>query len=319
MEQIGRDARRCAQRKSRPLWIGMCRPERKDVLQGFKTLRVEEKINQADVGNAVVVVCPGLEGVVRYHDLFEGISGMAKRKCFLFPLFGGRNGIGGLNVYLLWTTIDNKVDFVLPRLMDAFFALIEHHHADIDRVSATDKFTVDDIFHQMCRLGLAKVDTRIPKPRVCGVVFDGIVEVMPPLDVVSGSFKDQESFFEAIKIFDNGRPCRPCVDSFTLRRLSTLWIIPKTLKHAIASNQSDKHTFIFSAKSINMKTGFNPLSPRRISRRAASYRVAGESPHGLRSARTGRIRTLYELSTTRKRLAPSIRLRNQPKGKREKR
>ena len=69
MEQIGRDARRCAQRKSRPLWIGMCRPERKDVLQGFKTLRVEEKINQADVGNAVVVVCPGLEGVVRYHHL----------------------------------------------------------------------------------------------------------------------------------------------------------------------------------------------------------------------------------------------------------
>ena len=257
----------------------------------FQRVRVEEEINQADVGKAVVIVCPGLEGVVRYHDLFEGISGMAKRKCFLFPLFGCRNGIGGLNVYLLWTTIDNKVDFVLPRLMDAVFALIKHHHAGIDRVSAPDKFTVDDIFHQMCRLGLAKVDTRISKPRVCGVVFDGIVEIMPPLDIISRGFEEQERIFEAGKIFDNGRPCRPCVDSFTLRRLSTLWIIPKTLKHAIASNQSDKHTFIFSAKSINMKTGFNPPLPRRISRGVALYRVVGESPHGLRSARTGRIRT----------------------------
>ena len=47
-------------------------------LQRFQRVGVEEKVNQADVGNAVVVVCSVLEWIVRYHDLFEGITGMAK-------------------------------------------------------------------------------------------------------------------------------------------------------------------------------------------------------------------------------------------------
>ena len=63
-------------------------------LQRFERMGVEEKIDKTDVGDSVVVVCLGLERVVRYHHLPEGIAGVAKREGFLFPLFGGGDGIG---------------------------------------------------------------------------------------------------------------------------------------------------------------------------------------------------------------------------------
>ena len=78
---------------------------------------VEEKIDKADVRDAVVVVCSGLEGVVRYHHLPEGIAGVPKREGFLLPLLCGGDGIGGLDVHLPRPAIDDEVDFVLPYRM----------------------------------------------------------------------------------------------------------------------------------------------------------------------------------------------------------
>ena len=62
----------------------------RDGLQRFERVGVEEKVDKSDVRDAAVVVCSGLAGGVRYHHLPEEIAGMAKRKCFLFSLFGGR-------------------------------------------------------------------------------------------------------------------------------------------------------------------------------------------------------------------------------------
>ena len=181
-------------------------------LQRFERMRVEEKIDKTDVRNAAVIVGSGLERVVGYHHLFEGIAGVAKREGLLFPLLGGGDGVCGLNVYLPRTAIDDEVDFALSCLMDAISALVEHDHADIYGVSAPDKFTVYDIFHQMCRLGLAKVDAGIPESCIRSVVLDWIVEITTPLYVISRGFQKQKRIFEAGKIFDNGRPCRFCVD-----------------------------------------------------------------------------------------------------------
>ena len=50
---------------------------------------VEEKIDKADVRDAVVVVCSGLEGVVRYHHFSEGVAGVSKREGLLLPFLGG--------------------------------------------------------------------------------------------------------------------------------------------------------------------------------------------------------------------------------------
>ena len=136
---------------------------------------------------------------------------MSKREGLLLPFLGGGEGICRLDVHLLRSAIDDEVDFVLPCLMNASSAFIDHDHADIYGVSAPNKFTVNDIFHQVRWFGLAKVDAGIPKPCVRGVVLDGIVKITPPLNVISRGFEEQKRIFEAGKIFDNGWPCRFCV------------------------------------------------------------------------------------------------------------
>ena len=107
--------------------------------------------------------------------------------------------------------IDHKVDFVLLCLVRAVLSTLNHHHAYIDRVSASDQLTVDDVFHQVCRFCLAEIDARISEAWICGIVFDWIVEIMPSFDVISRGFVKQKCVFEISKIFDNGRPCRFCV------------------------------------------------------------------------------------------------------------
>ena len=86
---------------------------------------------------------------------------MPKRECLLFPLFCGWNGICRLDVHLLWSAIDHKVDFVLPCLVRAVLSARKHYHAYIDRVSTSDQLTVDDVFHQVCRFRLAEIDACI--------------------------------------------------------------------------------------------------------------------------------------------------------------
>ena len=85
--------------------------------ESFQRSGVEEKVDKADVGNSAVVVRSGLERVVRYHHLPEGIAGVPKRKGFLLPLFGGGDGVCGLDVHLPRPAIDDEVDFVLPYRM----------------------------------------------------------------------------------------------------------------------------------------------------------------------------------------------------------
>ena len=161
-------------------------------LQRVESVRVEKKIDKADIGNAAIVVCPGLERIVCYHDLLEGITGMPKREGLLFALFGGGEGIRRLDVDLPGTSIDDEVYLILSRLMDAVLAVIENHHADVHRISTPDEFAVDDIFHQMGRFCLPEVDPGISETGVGRVVLDRIIEIASSFDIVSRGFKNQD-------------------------------------------------------------------------------------------------------------------------------
>lgn len=173
-------------------------------LQRVESVRVEKKIDKADIGNAAIVVCPGLERIVCYHDLLEGITGMPKREGLLFALFGGGEGIRRLDVDLPGTSIDDEVYLILSRLMDAVLAVIENHHADVHRISTPDEFAVDDIFHQMGRFCLPEVDPGISETGVGRVVLDRIIEIVSSFDIVSRGFKNQECVLEAVEVFDYG-------------------------------------------------------------------------------------------------------------------
>ena len=169
-------------------------------LQRVESVRVEKKIDKADIGNAAIVVCPGLERIVCYHDLLEGITGMPKREGLLFALFGGGEGIRRLDVDLPGTSIDDEVYLILSRLMDAVLAVIENHHADVHRISTPDEFAVDDIFHQMGRFCLPEVDPGISETGVGRVVLDRIIEIASSFDIVSRGFKNQECVLEAVEV-----------------------------------------------------------------------------------------------------------------------
>ena len=115
---------------------------------------------------------------------------MSKRECLLLTLFGGGNGVCRLNVYLLWSAIDHKVNLVLSYRVLASGIVVALYNADINGISTSDKFVVDGIFHKMCELWLTEVDSCISKTGIGGVVFNWIVEVTASLDIKSLSFAD---------------------------------------------------------------------------------------------------------------------------------
>ena len=65
---------------------------------------------------------------------------MAKRECLLLTLFGDGNGACRLNVYLLWSAIDNKVDSVLSYRVLASGIVVALYNADINGISTSNKF-----------------------------------------------------------------------------------------------------------------------------------------------------------------------------------
>ena len=173
-------------------------------LQRFERMGVEEKINKTDVRDAAVVVGSGLERVVGYHHLFEGIAGVPKREGFLRPLLCGGDGIGGLDVHLPRPAIDYKVDFVLLYRVLPGRIVVALHNADINGISTPDEFVVDGVFHEVREFRLAEVDARVPESGIGGVVFYRVVEVAAPLYVKSLSLADQKGVGKMVKVLDDG-------------------------------------------------------------------------------------------------------------------
>ena len=169
------------------------------LLQRFERVGVEEKINKTDVRDAAVVVGSGLERVVGYHHLFEGIAGVAKRECLLFPLLGGGDGVCGLNVCLPRTAIDDEIDFVLSYRVLPGGVVVALHNSDINGISTPDEFVVDGVFHEVREFRLSEVDARVPESGIGGVVFHRVVEVAAPLDVKSLSLADQKGVGKVVR------------------------------------------------------------------------------------------------------------------------
>lgn len=178
------------------------------LLQRFQRLGVEEEIDKADIGDAVVVIRPGLEGVVRYHHLPEGIAGVPQREGFLLPLLGGGDGIGGLDVHLSRPAIDDKVYFVLPYRVLSGGVVMALHNADINGISTPDEFVVDGVFHEMREFRLSEVDARVPETGIGGVVFHRVVKVPASLDVKPLRLADKKGVGKVVEVLDDGVSAR---------------------------------------------------------------------------------------------------------------
>ena len=177
-------------------------------LQRFERVGVEEKINKTDVRDAAVVVGSGLERVVGYHHLFEGIASVAKREGLLFPLLGGGDGVCGLDVHLPRTAIDDEIDFVLSYRVLPGGVVVALHNADINGISTPDEFVVDGVFHEVREFRLAEVDARVPESGIGGVVFHRVVEVAAPLDVKALCLADKKGIGKVVKVLDDGVSAR---------------------------------------------------------------------------------------------------------------
>ena len=178
------------------------------VLQRFERVGIEEKVNKTDVGDAAVVVGSGLERVVGYHHLFEGIAGVAKREGLLFPLLGGGDGVCGLDIYLPRTAIDDEIDFVLSYRVLPGGVVVALHNADVNGISTPDEFVVDGVFHEVREFRLAEVDARVPEAGIGGVVFHRVVEVAAPLDVKALCLADKKGVGKVVKVLDDGVSAR---------------------------------------------------------------------------------------------------------------
>ena len=117
---------------------------------------------------------------------------MPKREGFLLPLLGGGNGICGLDVHLLRTAIDDKVDFVLLYFVLPGGIVVALDNTDINGISTPDEFVVDGVFHEVREFRLAEVEARVPESGIGGVVFYRVVEVAAPLDVKAFRLSDQK-------------------------------------------------------------------------------------------------------------------------------
>ena len=177
-------------------------------LQRFERAGVEEKIDKADVRDAAGVVRLGLERVVRYHHLSEGIAGVPKREGFLLPLFCGGDGICGLDVHLPRPAIDDEVDFILPYRVLPCGVVVVLHNADVNGISTSDEFVVDGVFHEVREFRLAEVEARVPESGIGGVVFYRVVEVAAPLDVKAFRLSDQKGVGKVVKVLDDSVSAR---------------------------------------------------------------------------------------------------------------
>ena len=129
---------------------------------------------------------------------------MSKREGFLFSFLGAGDGICRLDIHLPWTTIDDKVDFILSKRMLSGREIVVLHNSDINGISTSDKFVVNGIFHEMRKFWLTEIDSCVSKSSVGGIVFYRIVEITTSLDIESFRFANQKCIFNVVKVLDDG-------------------------------------------------------------------------------------------------------------------
>ena len=171
-------------------------------IQRFNGLLVDEKWNDANEGDTFLAHPRFFVGIACDNDFTEGVMYVGQRKKLLFALGFVRDLPRGLDVDALRIAIYDKVDFVLPLFAHAVLGYgTSFDDTDVNRVAAANQFVVNDIFHQMRRLVLPKVHLDIAQPRILGIVFDGIIKVVLPLDVISRGPSNEKCVTEIIKIF----------------------------------------------------------------------------------------------------------------------
>ena len=168
-------------------------------LQRFQRVGGEEKVDQANVSDTIVVSIGGRVLSVDHH-LLEVVARMLEREGLLRHLLLVGNHPGGLDVDALVAAIHNKVDFMGAADRLALWLCEAVKASDIHIVSASDEFIENHVLHQMRMLALALCDMYVSDTCVGGVIFGGSVEVAFAFDVESPCLLDKKSVFKTFEI-----------------------------------------------------------------------------------------------------------------------
>ncbi len=183
----------------------------KIVLQRLDAMRVKEERHNAHESDAITV-CPRF--FIRdacYDNLPEVVADMPERKGFLFPLLVVGDIPCRLNVETHIPLVDDEINFVALAATSAVYGREHLHDADINGVVSTDKFVVDDVFHEVCVFTLPEVEPRIANASINRIVLGGTVEVSIAAQIEETGIADKKCRFKMSKISADGHfvACKP--------------------------------------------------------------------------------------------------------------
>ena len=173
-------------------------------LQRFQRMGIEEKRHDAHECDAVLVHPRLFVGVAGHDDLAEGVAGMSERERFLFALRRVGDHPCRLDVNSLGKLVHYKVYLMLTFLADVGVRGLHYSHADINGVPSAYQFVVDCVFHEVWWFILPEVHVYVADAGVHGIVFCGVVEVVPSSDIVSLGHGKEIRLLKKLKVFLDG-------------------------------------------------------------------------------------------------------------------
>ena len=139
--------------------------------------------------------------VLHHHDLLKGVPHAVEGVYFLRPLFLVRHGQGRLDIIPAAPLVCHKVDLQLCAL--ALFLLIlvaVLHHAHIHIELTTQKFIIDDVFHDMIFFLLAEIQSGISQAHIAEIILQRRTDIFSALHIIAVCLVDHKSVHEELQI-----------------------------------------------------------------------------------------------------------------------
>ena len=178
------------------------------LLQRFQRVGIEEKVEKADVTDAVIVAVGGRVLPVDNH-LLETVACVLEGERLLRHLFLVWYHPGRLDVDAFVAAIHHEVDFMGGALEYTVLPGESLDFPDIDIVAKAYKFVENCILHEMRHFDLPVVEMDVAKTKIGGIIFAWGVEISFALDVVPPRLLDEKRILEVSKITCHGRPVCP--------------------------------------------------------------------------------------------------------------
>ncbi len=71
---------------------------------------------------------------------------------------------------------------------------------NINGISLYNQFIVQDVFHDMTRIKLPEIDSRITEPDICVIIFVWILKISFSLDIPALCFADQKGILQVFQV-----------------------------------------------------------------------------------------------------------------------